>query len=29
VLGASDRNNGTRWQKAINEYLEKQKPEGF
>jgi len=28
-LGASDRNNGTRWQKAINDYLEKQKPEGL
>ena len=28
-LGASDRSNGTRWQKAINHYLEKQKPESL
>jgi hypothetical protein len=28
-LGTSDRNNGAGWQKAINDYLEKQKPEGL
>jgi len=28
-LGVSDRNNGTRWQKAINDYLKKQRPEGL
>jgi hypothetical protein len=28
-LGASDRNNGTHCQKAINGYLEKQNPDGL